>query len=538
MPRAIAANETFRDLAFPLAGLDLSSGFDRQPVRPLGDGQFARTTPAGLNVRAYEAKTNRARGGLRAGLARYVAQRVNGSALVQGLNQITGTGYTAPGGGVQTSQSGRVVTLVAVSGGTVKVADAGATSWTAVTDGAGALISSGIVFSAVNNQKLYFADGTNEKYYDPATNSVLAWTASAGTLPVDAGDNRPRLICTWRGRTVLSGLLKDPQNWFMSAVGDPTDFDYAPTSPSATQAVAGNVSTLGKVGDVITALVPYTDDILIFGTDHQIWAMTGDPMDGGQIDLVSDAIGFAWGMAWCKDPYGNIYFVSNRTGIYVLKPGSVPQRVSQPIEQLLQEANTGVNTISLIWDDRFQGLHVFITPTAGAAAATHFFWEARAGAWWTDRFANHDHSPLCAVTFDGNLPSDRVALIGSWDGFVRYLDQNATKDDGYDIASEVVLGPLVTRDLDDLLLKDLQAVLADDSGDVAFAVHVGETAEQALDADPVLEGTWGAGRNFTTHVRRSGAAIYVKLSASSPWAMEAIRGRLAATGKVRRRGVG
>ncbi len=31
----------------------------------------------------------------------------------------------------------------------------------------------------------------------------------------------------WRGRVILSGLFKDPCNWFMSAVADPeTDFDY------------------------------------------------------------------------------------------------------------------------------------------------------------------------------------------------------------------------------------------------------------------------------------------------------------------------
>lgn len=529
--------EQFMDLHFPLAGIDLSMGYERQPTRPLANGMYTRTTPEATNVRAFEPTTNRARGGQRAGLARYLDARVNGVALIQGLAQVVGVGYSNPGGGVQTSQSGRIVTLVAVSGGNIVVADAGATAWTAVTNGTGALNSSGVVFSAVNNQKLYFADGTNWKYYDPATNTVSTWSASAGTLPVDASSNKPRLICTWRGRTVLSGLLKDAQNWFMSAVGDPTDFDYAPTSSSPTQAVAGNNSSLGLVGDVITGLVPFSDDVLIFGGDHTLWQMTGDPMGGGQLDRISDAIGMAWGQAWCKDPYGAIYFVSNLMGIYRLVPGQgAPQRISQQIEQLLQEKNTGTHTISLIWDDRFQGLHVFVSPTAGAAAASHFYYEARAGAWWQDEFANDNHNPLCCCTFDGNLPGDRVPLIGSWDGYVRFFDAEATQDDHYDIASSVTIGPVTTPNLEEVLLKDIQALLGTDSGDVNFAVHVGETAEAALSSTAVATGSWVAGRNYASHIRRAGHALYVKITATNPWAIEAIQGRVTGTGKVRRRG--
>ena len=539
MPRRfkeIVANEAFHDLHFPLVGIDLSTAFDRQPARPIADGRYGKSTRIGQNVRAFEPATNRSRGGQRAGLTKYIDARPSGGNFIQGMASIVGVGYTAPGGGVQSSQSGRVVTLVVVSNGNISVADAGTNSWATTVGGTGALSSSGTIFSAVNNQKMYFADGTNWKKYDPATNTVSAWEASAGSLPTDADGNKPRLICTWRGRTVLSGLLKDAQNWFMSAVGDPTDFDYSPSAITATQAVAGNNSPLGQVGDVVTALAPYNDDVLLIGGDHTIWRITGDPMAGGQIDLISDSIGMAWGEPWCKDPYGNIYFVSNRCGIYVLTPGAAPLRISQQVEQLLQTVNTGANTIRLIWDDRFQGLHVFCTVTEAPASATHLFWEYRTGAWWTDVFGNDDHNPLCCTVFDGNLPEDRVALIGSWDGYVRYFDAAATTDDGTEIESEVVLGPILTKDMDEVLLKDLQAVLGSESADVGFAVYVGETAEEALESDPVLEGAWTAGRNYSNLVRRSGHAIYVKLTATEPWAIEAVRARIAGTGKVRRRG--
>lgn len=403
--KVLALPERPVDLHFPLCGIDRSMGFAKQPRRQGPDGQYARTTPVGQNVRAFV--NNRARGGQRAGLARYINAQVNGSALIQELRGISGVGYTAPGGGTQSSQSGRVVTLVAVSGGTVKVADAGATSWTTPVNGTTALITSGVIQSAPNIQRLYFADGTNAKYYDPSTGAggtVSAWTASAGSLPVGSDGGTPRLIETWRGRTVLSGLIKDPQNWFMSYQGDPSNFLYGTNDPLG--AVAGNNSTLGKVGDVITALIAYSDDYFYFGGDHTIWVIRGDPNNGGTLYNVSDAIGMAWGSPWCRDPYGRMYFVSNRMGIYMIAPGAAPQRISQQVEEVLQASNTGSHTIRMIWDDRFQGMHVFFTKTASAAAATHLFWEARTGAWWTDVFGNNNHNPLCCTVFE-----DRKSVV-------------------------------------------------------------------------------------------------------------------------------
>jgi hypothetical protein len=543
MPKTIKAPESFADLPFPKKGIDLFTRFGMQRYG---------TTPIGQNVRAFEPTTNRSRGGQRPGLVKYLANQPAGIVWVpQDLTVMVGT-YQPPGGLVQNSQSGRVVTLVTVVQGNVIVANAGDTDWTPAFNASGEnppLNFTGLMFSTANNQKLWFADGINYCYYDPNVNTVFPWLVGTyqpgdtggvagtamGALPVDDLGNTPRLIETWRGRIVLSGLINDPQNWFMSAVGDPTNFDYGPLSTTPAQAIAGNNAPQGLIGDVVTAIIPYTDDVCVFGGDHTIYMMRGDPMAGGQIDLVSDAIGIAWGRAWTKDPIGNIYFVSNKTGIYTLVPGQAPQRISQQIEQLLSSIDTGANSIRLIWNDRFQGLHVFITPTDAPATCTHLFYETRTGAWWTDQFANNNHNPLCCCTFDGNTPGDRVALIGSWDGYVRAISATAPDDDGTAIQSAVVVGPLLTKDLDDVLVKDLQAILGAASGQVNYAVYVGQTAEIALASAPVVSGVWGPGRNFSTFVRRSGHAIYVKITASSPWSMETIRARIAGLGKVRRR---
>lgn len=540
--------EQLLDMHFPLGGIDRTNGFERQLPRQLPSGEFVRTTPLAVNVRGYETLSDRSRGGSRPGLARYHASVVNPSYphwIIQSLNILATTTFLpmTP----SSNLAGRYVILVAVVRGEVYYTTGRDQPWRLAYNATGAippLAFNGVMQSAANNQKLYFADGMNFAYFDPADAQVKRWLPSAGAMPIDSFGNAPRLICTWRGRTVLSGLLYDPQNWFMSAVNDPTNFDYAPAEITPTQAVAGNNSPVGLVGDVITGMCPYNDDVLIFFTDHEIHILSGDPMAGGRIDRVSDVIGGVWGMCWAKDPFGNVYFFSNRSGIYTMVPGRQPVRISQGIEQLLEKIDTGRSVIRLAWNDRFQGLHVFVTPAIapvgepGAPSFTnHFFWDYRTSSWYVDRFGNKNHDPLTVCIYDGNQADDRVLLLGGWDGHVRYFEPTSSQDDGSLIHSEVVLGPLNSREMDELILKDIQAILGEQSGSVEYYIHVGPTAEKALSSPAVASGMWHAGRNYTNLVRKSGHAIYVRIKATSRWSMELLRLRVAPRGKVRRRGV-
>lgn len=444
-----------------------------------------------------------------------------------------------------TNEQGRIVKAVAVSGGYVYYGSSGDTIWTqAAMDGTSdpPLRLKGYVESDVNNQIIWFVDGSNYVYFDPLTNKIKAWVASAGVLPVDSSNRTARLIATWRGRTVLAGLLGDPQGWFMSAVGDPTDFDYSPPSITSTQAVAGVNAPQGKCADIITSLVPYSDDILLMGCDHSIFLFRGDPMAGGQLDIVTDAIGFAWGRPWATDPWGGLYFVSNRMGIYSMVPGqSLPQRISQPIEQYLQLLNIGDVRFRMVWNDRMQGLHVFCTYYTSAAQTTHFFWEKRTNAWWVDQFVDANKNPLVATVHDGNSADDRVPIIGCWDGYVRALKSESITDDGDQINSDVIIGPIATDNLDEMLVKDIQALMGLGGTAATYSIYVANAPEDAIpttnpSAVPVVTGTWLPGRNLTNLIRRSGYVVYIRITGTSQWAMESIRVRVATQGKVRRRG--
>lgn len=63
----LSPNEQYMDLRFPTKGLDLSSGFGLQ--RP-------ESTVLGTNVRTFDPSTDRARGGSRSGLVRFIGEQL------------------------------------------------------------------------------------------------------------------------------------------------------------------------------------------------------------------------------------------------------------------------------------------------------------------------------------------------------------------------------------------------------------------------------------------------------------------------------
>ncbi len=453
-----------------------------------------------------------------------------------GPNGSYGSGGARVGSVLKNTNYNRAVTLVGVAAGTVKVLYL--KTWQPTTNGTSALsTTASVVRSAPNGGNLYFADGVNWKYYHPATNAVLPWVASAGILPVDAAGNKPRLICTWRGRTVLAGLQLDEQNWFMSAVNDPTNFAYNPSPALETQAVAGNNSPAGLVGDIVTALIPYNDDVLIFGGDSTIYQMTGDPAAGGRIDRLSDVTGIAWGNAWCRTPDGTLYFFSSRGSVYSIAPGAVPQRVSQQIDQQLFLLDQSAVVVRMTYDERWRGLNVFVTPLDGSAA-THYYYDEQAQSWWSDQYANNEFNPLAVLAFEGDLPGDRVTLMGGQDGWVRAPDPDADDDDGTVISSDVLCGPVTYRGGMAMLLTELQGDMALTGGSADWQVLPGASAQTAVAAGAAYSGTFLPGRGRSQFTRSAGVAFYVSLAraVSEPiWSVESLRGVIRPLSQTRQR---
>jgi hypothetical protein len=203
---------------------------------------------------------------------------------------------------------------------------------------------------------------------DIANKSSRAYTATAGSAPTGC-----TLAAVYRDRLCLAAPYTTPQNFFFSRVGTHTDWDYSQTDPAA--AFAGNASQAGHIGDPIVALMPASDDIMYIGGDHNLWAIRGDPADGGSIDLISDAIGVLGPNAWTKAPDGTVYFVGTG-GLFRISGTGTPEMLSDgKWNDYFRRIDRAANFITLDWDRDHQGLYIFVTPVV-SGATTHMFWDS------------------------------------------------------------------------------------------------------------------------------------------------------------------
>lgn len=507
----MARSRSYREVRWPFNGLHVGRSFH---------GQASDTTVACRNVRNYDPRTGRARGAQRPGVTRLNSGQASGTGNKQIQDIIAVTTVPTSSGVSLTNLAAREAVVYCVCDGTVQTVTS--SGFTTVSSGSSALSATApVIFSAPLFGKLYYADGTNWKYW---TGSAMAtWTASAGSLPV-SGSDKPRLIEQWRTRIVMSGLRGDVHNWFMSACGDPTDFDYGATA-SPTIAASGNNADAGYVGDIINTMIPYDDDTLLFGCDHSIWQMSGDPAEGGRIDEISDIAGMAFGRPWCKAYDGTIYFMGSRGGIYKMVLGSKPERISADrIEENLNVVDLNQMIVRCIYDDVQQGIYFFITPLNGTSATTHYFYCLRSNAFFADYFKDPLMNPVAICTVDGDTPTDRKVLLGGFDRRVRYVDYDSKSDDTEAIDSYVWMGPLRVEETQKLHLNELIGTLDEDADHAYYEAYGAQGAQSAYERGQMFySGVWGPGRNWPDCRRASGSAIYLKVGNSeldSTWSYE------------------
>ena len=250
------------------------------------------------------------------------------------------------------------------------------------------------------------------------------------------------LAAAWRGRLVLAGDPANPQNFYMSRVGDPADWDYGSTDGA--QAVAGNLSVSGHIGEPITALIPYTDDYMIIGCANSLWMMEGDLAAGGSIVLISNQMGIVGKDAWCVDPMGTLYFIASG-GLYSVKP--IWEKYQPPTllteknyNQFFQSIPWSYTIVSMVWDADLHYLNMFFTPIS-FDPGLHLIFDARNGGLWPTGFPSNQGPYSSILYLSDNTPGNRAVLLGGNDGYIRKFDSHALDDDGVAIAARVTLGP-------------------------------------------------------------------------------------------------
>jgi hypothetical protein len=368
------------------------------------------------------------------------------------------------------------------------------------------------------------------KVFDPATDDLSHMVATVGTVPT----NCP-CIARFRGRIVVAG---PDHQWYMSRQFAPTDWSYDTDFEDAQRAVSATNSEAGVPGEDVRAIMYYEDDYLLFGCAHSIWLLRGDPaLAGASLDPLSESCGVLSQGAWCAGPSGEIIFLSY-DGLYMVnRGGSAPMRLSQtPVPVELSGIDPATTDISLIYDQQFEGLHVFLTPQRTQAAARH---------WWVD-WATKSFCPAkLPVTMEphvvmahaSQIPSDTGVLLGCRDSYLRRFDEGAGDDDGEIVASYAWLGPIpLAPDDFEGTLNEITGVLDEMSDAVDWTVYVALTPQDLFNQTTGHTNVWHIlthGAQFMELPRLAGAWAAVKISSEGQWALERITASVLMGGKAR-----
>jgi hypothetical protein len=354
------------------------------------------------------------------------------------------------------------------------------------------------------------------KVYDPAADTLAILTATAGQVPTGA-----QIVCLYRDRLCFA---KD-HVIYQSRVGTMTDFDYAAASTDATRAVSSTASDsdTGQIGELITALAPFSDDYLVIGCEHSLWIQRGDLAFGGSIDNVTRGIGIVDRNAWTWGPSGELVFMTHN-GIYAMSSARAePQMVSRDIiPDDLRDIDLDVYSVHMQWDSRGHGIHIFLTPSTYTSRLHYWFDWKNKGLWPVLLPANYEPT---VIGFHNSLSSqNRGVMLGCRDGYIRHFHENYETDQGTTIDDYILLGPFrIWDDYSKGVLNEIVAVIAKDSGNVTWTVYKAETHEDVVTASAFKTGTFTSGLQYRVRPKAGGGSAMIRLegaTANRSWELE------------------
>jgi len=530
-------------LTFPLAGVSRSRGY-REQTRPYA-------APWAVNVRGVCPLERRERGGSRPGLVNVYANPFENVTAVAPVTYVDANGtrredlIVVADGSMWVLRSGSLQTVTAElhtdAGVSIETDDGDAIVFNSSVGSAGRVgwAGAGVYSVAERFGKLLIAD-EELREYDPLTGMATTVAATAGTVPAGCP-----LVALYRGRVFLGGT---DHVWYASRQDDAGDWNFGADSEDVGRAVAGQVGGAGRIGEKITAMIPFNDSIMVMATANGLWHLRGDPTTGTLTQYSRD-IGIISPTAWAQSPSGVVAFLSN-DGIYLMGVGSneYPSRFSQErVPDELRNVDSNSNVVALAYDVLARGFHLSITPSTGTG--THWFLDLDNKALWPVRF-NEDHQPVAMAKVQGTSGNMAEIVMACRDGYLRKYSADATTDDGESIESHVLIGPfrLAPDDLTDAMLTELHGIMADNAGAVQWRLVMGSSAEAAADTavegiaavlagpDPAgvaAEGTWTGLRNRVARPRSRGPWAVVWLSSATRWAYEAVAVGILQLGRLR-----
>ena len=393
-----------------------------------------------------------------------------------------------------------------------------------------------------------------------ATNSVedagphwYDWTTYGNSTVFGALPPSATLGCLFRGRAVISGNSRAAHQWYMSRQANPFDFLFGIND--AQSAVAGNNTDAGEVGDVVTALIPYKDDYLVFGCVDSIWYLTGDPTSGGSLDELDLTTGIFGANSWCWGEDNELFFWG-LNGIYkVTLPGGTPKCISEVrLPKLIDAEAAGPDThrITMSYDKRRAGIVTTITKLDDGSNSCYWF------DFRTNGFFPETYPDVCgvysSVQYNAVDSNYKQVMYGCNDGYIRYHD-DATKDDGVTAGSQaiqsyVTFGPFLvsTSAINEGKITGFDLILggggsSPESDGAQYELYTGKSAQEVVKSmtagTPIavagsISGSGRKRKTFRRKVRGVYCGIKVKnITLAQTWAMEQALVNIAKGGRLR-----
>lgn len=506
-------------LEFPLGGLDRSLSYQTQPPYSTTDA---------LNVLPQDGALERARGGLRPATVKYSSNGwgsrfrcLNTFSSIDGVRSLIGA--TVSGG----------VSYASISGG-------------AASNGAN-LNTTGRVQCVQYGKRVYFVGDDVQSMPVYAEYSDLGAVSGIGAMTLESGKeplvafpaSYPRCIAvkynrlwlSWNGGTTSSAGFAS--RYWASKVGNERNFEDD-AGLANTDAFSAELNTDRQL---ITAMIPWYDNYMVFTTATTTYVLTGDPRKGGIMRQISGRIGIVDCASWTIGEDNTIYAMSNSGPIML-----TPQNPFGEPTLLMKDKLPGVLTVpegdtdyTFAYDSRARRLYVFCPHRTATANVDHWVLDLRTKSFWPIRFASTDHEPFACVQIK-EISSERSDLLmGCRDGYLRYWNETQAQDDGSNISSYVMLGPYRIDEEHDCRIAELIGTLSTSSGRVVVSLHVGNSAQAAASAASSWSNAWTAGRNKKDRPRIRGGVFYVKISgtANARWEFEHALANLSLGGKLR-----
>lgn len=341
------------------------------------------------------------------------------------------------------------------------------------------------------------------------------WTVYAndstnyGTMPASSS-----IITLYRGRIVINDDNR-PHAWYMFKIDNPWKVKYDFTNDGDLSAVTHTSTEVGEIGDILTVLISYKDDLIIFGCVNEIWILVGDPLGSGQLARITNATGI-WGKdAWCIDDKGNLYFLGN-DGLYrmpISESFSQPENISRLVLPNLVsdlDLDKSLHRVVLAYDPINRG--IIITRTLLTTGANTGYWfDLLTQGFYPESYPN-SCGIFSAFHYQATDDSYNKFLVGCADGYIREFDKSTEGDietDDSETAIDsyfTIIGKLSEDEDTEGKMTWLRAITAgggsngefSDSDNVDFSAFTGDDAETVL--EDIIDGAatidWAAGQDY------------------------------------------